>query len=240
MLYVVVLVLGLVAGALSGIVGTGSSIILLPILVYQFGPKAAVPIMAVAALMSNIAKVVAWRRDIDWRAFAAYSIPGVPAAALGARTLLILPSHVVDIALGVFFLVMIPIRRWQHTRSMHLHLWQLAVAGAAIGFVTGIVLSTGPLSVPVFASYGLLKGALLSTEAASSLVLYVTKAVTFAELGALPAAAVLQGLIIGAAVMAGTFVGKAVVERMSIHTFQYVLDAVLVVSGLSFLWEAFR
>ena len=30
-----------------------------------------------------------------------------------------------------------------------------AVAGAAIGFLTGIVLSTGSLSVPVFASYRL-------------------------------------------------------------------------------------
>ena len=37
------LVLGLVAGALSGIIGTGSSIILLPILVFQFVPKQAVP-----------------------------------------------------------------------------------------------------------------------------------------------------------------------------------------------------
>jgi uncharacterized membrane protein YfcA len=100
--YAFVLLVGLAAGALSGIIGTGSSITLLPILVYQFGPKQAVPIMAVAAVMSNIAKVMAWWREVDWRAFAAYTIPGVPAAALGARTLVVLPSHVVDIALGAF------------------------------------------------------------------------------------------------------------------------------------------
>jgi uncharacterized protein len=101
-LFFLVLIVGLCAGALSGIIGTGSTIILLPILVYQFGPKQAVPIMAVAALMSNIGKVMAWWRHIDWRAFAAYSITGVPGAALGARTLLILPSRLVDIALGMF------------------------------------------------------------------------------------------------------------------------------------------
>ena len=40
-------------------------------------------------------------------------------------------------------------------------------------------LSTGPLSVPAFTSYGLVKAAFLSTEAASSLALYVSKVVTF-------------------------------------------------------------
>ena len=238
MTYVLVLTVGLAAGALSGIIGTGSSIILLPVLVYQFGPKHAVPIMAIAALMSNVAKVMAWWREVDWRAFAAYSLPGVPAAALGARTLLVLPSQVVDVALGTFFLAMIPLRRWLHAGSFQIGLWQLALAGAAIGFVTGIVLSTGPLSVPAFMSYGLLKGAFLSTEAASSLALMVSKAVTFQQLGALPLPAILQGLIIGSSVMAGSFAGKLVVQRMSTQAFQHLLDGLLFCSGLSLLWAA--
>ena len=238
MTYVLVLIVGLAAGALSGIICTGSSIMLLPVLVYQFGPKQAVPIMAIAALMSNVAKVAAWWREVNWRAFAAYSLPGVPAAALGAHTLLVLPSQVVDVALGTFFLAMIPMRRWLHARSARIGLWQLALAGAAIGFVTGIVLSTGPLSVPAFTSYGLLKGAFLSTEAASSLALMVSKVVTFQQLGALPLPAILQGLIIGSSVMAGSFAGKFIVQRMSTQTFQHLLDGFLFCSGLSLLWAA--
>ena len=239
MAYTFVLLVGLAAGALSGIVGAGASIMLLPVLVYQFGPKQAVPIMAVAALMSNIAKVLAWWREVDWRAFAAYSTPGVPAAALGARTLLALPPRVVDVALGAFFLAMIPARRWLQARAFRIRLWQLALAGAAIGYLTGIVLSTGPLSVPVFLAYGLLKGAFLSTEAMSSLALMASKVVTFQQLGALPRAALIEGLIIGAAVMAGSFAGKAAVQRMSTHTFQHLLDALLLVSGVSLIWAAF-
>ncbi len=231
--------IGLAAGALSGIIGTGSSIMLLPVLVYQYGPKQAVPIMAIAALMSNLAKVMAWWREVDWRAFLAYSIPGVPAAAIGARTLLILPSHVVDVALGLFFLAMIPARRFLQSRHASINVWQLALAGAAIGFVTGIVLSTGPLSVPAFTSYGLMKGAFLSTEAVSSLALMVSKVTTFQQLGALPWPSILQGLIIGSSVMAGAFIGKIFVQRMSLHTFEYLLDALLFCSGLALLWAAF-
>jgi len=236
--YVLVLALGLAAGSLSGIIGTGASIMLLPVLVFQFGPKQAVPIMAIAALMSNVAKIMAWWREVDWRAFAAYSIAGIPAAALGARTLLVLPSPVVDLALGPFFLLMIPGRRWLNAMNFRIRLWQLALAGAVIGFLTGIVISTGPLSVPAFTSYGLLKGAFLSTEAASSLALMVSKVTTFRQLGALPYSSILQGVIIGASVMAGAFVGKAIVLRMSIGRFQHVLDGLLLCSGLAMLWGA--
>lgn len=236
--YVFILIVALCAGALSGIIGTGSTIILLPILVYRFGPKQAVPIMAITALMANIGKVMAWWREVDWRAFAVYSVTGVPAAALGARTLLALPSRWVDAALGAFFLLMIPARRWLQAHTYRIRLWQLAIAGAVIGFLTGVVISTGPLSVPAFTSYGLVKGAFLSTEAASSLALFISKVATFREFGALPLPSIVQGLIIGAAVMAGAFVGKAVVRRMSVETFQHILDGVLLCSGLSLLWAA--
>jgi uncharacterized membrane protein YfcA len=233
--YIFVLAVGLAAGTLSGIIGTGASIMLLPVLVFQFGPKQAVPIMA---LMSNVAKVLAWWREVDWRAFGAYSIAGVPAAALGARTLLVLPARVVDLALGLFFLVMIPGQRWIKAMNFRLRLWHLALAGAVIGFLTGIVISTGPLSVPAFTSYGLLKEAFLSTEAVSSLALMVSKVTTFRQLGALPFDAILQGLIVGASVMAGAFVGKAAVLRMSVSMFQHVLDGLLLCSGLAMLWAA--
>lgn len=236
--YIFVLTVGLIAGALSGIIGTGASIMLLPILVIQFGPKQAVPIMAIAALMANVGKVLAWWRDIDWKACAAYSIAGVPAAALGARTLLVLPSHVVDVALGLFFLAMVPGRRQLAALRLRLSLWQLAIAGALIGFLTGIVISTGPLSVPAFTSYGLVKGAFLSTEAASSLALMVSKVTTFRQLGALPATSIVKGVIIGASVMAGAFAGKAIVQRMSVGMFQHVLDGLLLCSGLAMLWAA--
>jgi uncharacterized membrane protein YfcA len=188
--------------------------------------------------MSNLAKVMAWRREVDWRAFAAYSAGGIPAAALGARTLLVLPAHVVDVALGAFFLAMIPARRWLKARDFHIRLWQLALAGAAIGFITGIVVSTGPLSVPAFLAYGLTRGAFLSTEAMSSLVLYVAKVSTFRAFGALPLTVMLQGLIAGSSLMVGAFAGKAVVLRMSTDVFEHVLDAMLLVAGCALLWAA--
>ena len=110
--YLLVLVAGLFAGTLGGIVGTGSSLVLMPFLVVMFGPRQAVPIMAVAAITGNLGRVLAWRREIDWRACAAYCATAVPGAMLGARLLLAIPPGVAETALGVFFLALIPARRW--------------------------------------------------------------------------------------------------------------------------------
>jgi uncharacterized membrane protein YfcA len=237
-IYFFILLLGLVSGCLSGIIGTGASIVLLPILVFKFGPQQAVPIMAIASLMGNFGKVWAWRREVDWRAFLAFACTAIPAAAYGSRTLLVLPPHVVEFVLGAFFLVMIPVRRWLHVRNIGIGAWHLAICGAAIGFLSGVVTATGPLMIPAFAAFGLLKGALLSTEAVSSLAILVTKVATFRMLGAMPLDIILKGLLIGSSLMAGTFIGKAVVQRMSSHAFQLLLDGMMLISGLSLIWAA--
>jgi uncharacterized protein len=83
--FLFIFITGLIAGTISGIVGTGSSIMLMPVLIYEYGPRQAVPIMAVAAIMANFSRILAWRRDVDWRACAVYSVTAIPMAALGAR-----------------------------------------------------------------------------------------------------------------------------------------------------------
>ena len=238
MAFLFVLTVGLLAGTISGIVGTGSSIMLMPVLVYEFGPKEAVPIMAVAAVMANLSRILAWWREVDWKACAAYSVTGIPAAAIGARTLLALPSHTVDLAIGLFLIAMVPLRHWLARHDLKANLWHLAVGGAIIGYLTGVVVSTGPLSVPLFLFYGLSKGAFLATEAAASLGLYVSKSVTFERFGALTAEVFVKGLIAGSSLMVGAFVAKRFVLHLKPDVFRLVMEAIMVAAGASMLWNA--
>lgn len=238
--YLLVLLVGILAGTLSGIVGTGSSMMLMPILVVSFGPKLAVPIMAIGAVMGNLGKVFAWWREIDWKACGAYAVTAVPGAVLGVHTLLALPAHFVDIALGVFFIAMVPTRRWLTRHAVKITLWQLALIGGPVGFLTGIVVSTGPLTVPVFTSYGLERGAFLATEAAGSLAVYAGKIAAFRQFGALPPSVVLKGTIVGASLMTGSFFARSLVIRMKPATFRLLVDGLLLTSGASLLWAATR
>ena len=236
--FLLIFTVGLVAGVVSGIVGTGSSLMLMPVLVAVFGPKEAVPIMAVAALMANVSRVAAWWREVDWRACAAYAAPAIPAAALGARTMLVLPPHIVDICIGGFLIAMIPMRRWMMARAIRLRLWHLAVIGLIIGYVTGIVVSTGPITVPVFLAYGLVKGAFLATEAAGSLAIYISKVLTFRAFGALPLDIIAKGVLTGCLLMAGTFIAKPFLVRVDPSFFRTVMDGMMLTAGIAMFWNA--
>lgn len=239
MIWLSVLALGLFAGTLSGIVGFGASIMLMPVLMLAFGPQEAVPIMAIAALLANFSRVLVWWREVDWRANAYYCVTAIPMAALGARTLLVLDPRIVEGFLGGLFLLMIPARRWLVARGMRIQAWHLTVVGAVIGFLSGMVASTGPINTPFFLAYGLVKGAFLATEALGSMAIGITKAIVFQRFDALPLETVGRGLLIGASLMIGSRLAKRFVLRLDADQFRLLMDLLLAGAGLVLLWGAF-
>lgn len=233
------LLLGLVAGTLSGIVGFGASIMLMPVLMFAFGPQEAVPLMAMAALLANFSRVLVWWREVDWKANAYYCATAVPAAALGARTLLLLDPRIVEGILGLLFLGMIPARRWLMRQGWRITAPQLAIVGAVIGYLSGMVASTGPINTPFYLAYGLVKGGFLATEALGSMAIGLTKAFVFRRFDALPLETIGRGLLIGASLMAGSRLAKGFVLRLDPSQFRLLMDALLAFAGLVLFLGAF-
>lgn len=163
----------------------------------------------------------------------AYVLPGMPAAALGAYTLVHLPDGWPEMLLGLFIIALVPLRRLATAKLDSIGLVQVALAGAVVGFLTGIFLSTGPLCVPAFLAYGLVGGAFIATEAAASLLVQASKILSFRELGVLSADGVLKGFIVDITLMLGTFAARPLVGRISDNHFRSMMDAV---TGLSGLW----
>ncbi len=231
MAWLILTLVGLIAGTLAGIVGFGSTTILMPLLVFYFGPKAAVPIMAVAAVFGNLGRILVWWPAIAWRAVAAFSATASITVWAGARTMLAFDPTMLEAFLGVFFIAMIPIRRWIAKSNVQLSLPGLALAGALIGFLTGIVANTGPINTPFFLAHGLLKGAFIGTEAMSSLTMFSSKLLAFWTFGALPLIIIVQGSIIGMTLMAGAWFAKAYVQRMEASAFTNLMDILLLFAG---------
>lgn len=238
MLWVLILGLGLIAGTVGGVVGFGGSTILLPALVFGFGPKDAVPIMGIAGLLGNLARVIVWWREVNWSAACVYSVTGIPAVMLGARTFLALDARLVEALIGVFMLAMIPIRRWFLARNFSIGLAGLALAGAGVGYITGMVASTGPINTPFFLAFGLNKGAYIATEALGSLTVYAAKSAVFQRFGALPWDTFVRGVVVGGAMMIGSWMARRIVERLEVHQFQSLMDGLMLLAGLAMIWGA--
>jgi uncharacterized membrane protein YfcA len=234
----VVCAVGLVAGVLGGVIGFGTTILLMPPLVHFYGPMTAVPVIALVAIVANLARVGLWWRSIDWQLCGVYAATSVPAVVLGANTLVQFNPHVIELVLGSFLLIMIPARRWLRRMQWRPRLRHMALVGAVIGYLTGIVASTGAINTPFFLAYGLVKGAYIGTEAASSLAVFLAKGITFQQLGVIDARAIAQGLLIGGFVFAGSTLSKRIVLHLPEQRFLLLMELVMLVSGLAILWMA--
>ncbi|MEA3146915.1 MAG: uncharacterized protein QOI53_2444, partial [Verrucomicrobiota bacterium] len=73
---------------------------------------------------------------------------------------------------------------------------------------------------------------------ASSLGLYLSKSVTFERFGALTGDIALKGLIAGSSLMFGAFIAKRFVLRLEADVFRLVMDGIMLVAGLTMLWNA--
>jgi uncharacterized protein len=233
--YLLIAIMGVFAGTVGGVIGFGSSIILMPILVWVFGAKQAVPIMAVAALFANGSRVWIWWKAISWPPVFYYCAASIPAAALGARTFVELSPKLIEAVLGIVLILMIPMRRWLAARQWQLKAWHLVFPGLVIGYLSGLMVSTGPINTPFFIAHGLVKGPFIGTEAVASLLTFTSKAMVLRNFELLPIEAITKGVLVGLALTAGAFISKRIVEKIRVEQFKLLMDGVLLFAGLSML-----
>ncbi|MET8538847.1 sulfite exporter TauE/SafE family protein [Streptomyces sp. NPDC005065] len=217
--------------ALSAVAGFGGGVLLLPVFVAVLGTRDAVAVLTVAQLASNGSRVWFNRHEVDRRLVGIFAFGAVPAAAGGALLFATAPLPALTRLIGVFLLVMVAWRRWK-PHAARLDDRAFAAVGAASGFGSALVGSVGPMVAPFFLARGLLKGAYIGTEAASAVVMHLTKLVVFGAAAVLTASNAVIGLALAPASTAGAWTGKKIVDRLPAHVFVIVVEIGLITSGL--------
>ena len=216
---------------LSAVAGFGGGVLLVPVFVAAFGPREAVAILTVTQVASNGSRVALNRTQVDRHLVGLFSVGAVPAAVLGAALLTSSPVSLLTKVMGVFLLAMVV---WRRVRASAVVVGDHAfvAVGAASGFGSALVGSVGPVVAPFFLARGLVRGAYIGTEAASALVMHLTKVVVFGALAVLTWHAALVGLVLAAPAMAGAWVGKVLLDRLPVDIFVVLVEVGLVAAGL--------
>ena len=224
-----------IAALLAAVTGFGGAAVLLPMLVFVFGVREAIPILTVAQLVGNGSRVWFNRRELDWRVVGWFALGGVPMALLGGMLFAHAPLAALTRVLGAFLILIVVIRHMPKLKSFQTPLRGFALIGAASSFLSALLGSVGPLMAPFFLAYGLVKGAYIGTEALSTVVMHVTKLIAYRQSAVLPLHALLSGAALGPIMVAGSFAGKKVVDRLPERVFVLVIDATLLAAGILFL-----
>jgi len=225
----------LVASTLAAVTGFGGAAVLLPVLVFAFGVRDAVPILTVAQLIGNGSRVWFNRRELDYRVVGWFALGGVPLALLGGVLFSRAPLPALTRLLGLFLLFVVAWRRLRPGVRFKPPLRAFSLIGAGASFLSALLGSVGPLMAPFFLAYGLIKGAYIGTEALSTVVMHVTKLVAYRGTAVLPASSIFTGLAVGPIMVAGSWLGKRILDRLPEKVFVLLIEAVMTVAGLLFL-----
>ena len=102
-----------VGGTLAAVAGFGAAAILLPVLVALFGPRDAIPILAVVGLVSNASRVGFNRTEVRWPIVGWFALGGIPAALIGGFLFAAAPIEALTRLIGAFLLASVA---WRHLR----------------------------------------------------------------------------------------------------------------------------
>jgi uncharacterized membrane protein YfcA len=225
----------LLGSTIGGVAGFGAGILLLPVAAWTLGIRAAVPVLTVTMLLGNLARIWWSRHDLHGGITLRFIAGAVPATAIGVMILAGASSDWLGRAIGAFLLAAVPLRRVLTSGRLHVRAAHFPLIGGAVGLLSALVVTTGPVVTPFFQAYGLRRGAFIATEAMCAGAMHVTRGLVFARYRMISGEILIIGLVLGATMFAGAWIGRRMLDRMSDRAFLAVIEVLLVGMGLQML-----
>ena len=233
-------VVALAASTLAGLSGFGTGLVLPVFLVPLVGVANVIPVMAVAMLLNNGSRILAFWQDIQWRQVRRMLVLGLPACVAGAYSYTRLSARWIAVLLGTFLLPSVPLRRLLRRAQLRMSPAAEIAAGASFGFINGGMTGTGVILISVLMSVGLTGSAIVATDAVISVVMGIAKVLLFSSLAALSLELALIGLLVGLFTAPGAFLARALLKRMPAGIHAWLMEAVVVAGAVALLWQAAR
>ena len=168
-------------GVSLGLLGSGGSIITVPVLVYLLGQDEKIAIAGSLFVVGNIAFAGSLQyvraRLIDWRNVLVFGLPGMAGTYLGAMIAAYVPgilqlAFFALVMLLASYMMLLPVTLSDEAHERR-EAWKIAIDGLIVGIVTGLVgVGGGFLIVPALV---LLGGLAIHRAVATSLVIIALK-----------------------------------------------------------------
>jgi uncharacterized membrane protein YfcA len=208
----VLVALGLGAGALTSLAGQGGGLFLLVACSALYGPHAALTMTAPALVIGNLHRAWMYRRSIDRPIAVRMTIGGLPGALAGGLLAGALPESVFGFVLVAVTVLAIAkavgVLRFSVPRAA------LAPAGFGIGAMTGTAGGAGVLLAPVLLSSGLTGAAYVGTSSLVAVVTHLGRMAAYGTVGFFSGPEAGSTVGSAATLALAIFGGNAVVERM--------------------------
>lgn len=236
------IIVGLAAfsAIVGGVAGYGTGALMPLILVPVVGAAPVVPIIAISAMFSNTARVVAFRRFLEPRRAVIALVAALPTCVLGAWLYTLLTGRGAALVIGTTLISTVPLRRILKRRGHQLGEKGFAAGAAGWGVLVGGTTGAGVILLSLLMASGLEGAAVIATDATVSIGMGMIKLAVFGAAGVLTPQVIVIALLIGVVVFPCTFLAKLIVERLPVHVHTAMFDAVVIIGGAVMIYGALR
>ena len=224
-----------VAAIIGGVTGMSTGIIVIPILIFAFGIRLAVPIVTVAMLLNTLSRSIANWDYVDWRVARWYSLGAVPAAALGGVTFAYVPTDLLARGLGLFLLALVVYRHLPIAAGRAMPLRGFLPVGIGQGYFSALFGGAGPFGAHFFMAYGLTKNAFVGTVAVGTFLVSIAKTAVYGSFSLFTMDTFLFAVGIGLVMAVGAYAGAHIVKHVPERLFIHAVEFLMVASGLLLL-----
>ena len=240
--------LGAMAIGISlGLLGSGGSILTVPVLVYLVGQEEKLAIAGSLAVVGFIALAGSlpklWNKQVEWKTLFVFAVPGMLGTYLGA-TLAVWVSGLMQLTLFAFVMLLASWRMLKPVAESTQPVkpvsnWKIAPGGLAVGVITGLVgVGGGFLIVPALVILG---GLSMRSAVGTSLVIIAMQCFT----GFWKYLHVLEqhGLaldwnviwVVTALGVAGSIIGNSISNKVDQHKLKKIFGLFLIVMAIYIL-----
>jgi uncharacterized membrane protein YfcA len=240
--YQLLLVAGvaLFASVLGGVAGYGTGALMPMILVPMVGAEAVVPIIALAGLLTNTGRMIAFLPKVAWRRAVLVLLGAVPPCLVTAYGYTLLTGKGAQLVIGSMLMLTVPLRYGLRRRSVVLGDRGLLFGSVGYGALVGGTVGSGVVLLSLLMAMGMESVAVIATDAMLSIAIGVSRLAVFGLAGVITAKVIAFALLIGCIAFPGAFLAKAFVARLPIHVHAYILDAVVLFGGAVMVIGALR
>jgi uncharacterized membrane protein YfcA len=229
----------LFASVLGGVAGYGTGALMPLVLVPIVGPEPAVPIIALAGVLTNTSRATAFLRSIDRRRALLVLAGAVLPCIFSAYGYTLLTGKGAMLVIGSMLMLTVPLRYLLKRHSVTVGDRGLVLGSAGYGVAVGGTVGAGVILLSLLMAAGLEGSAVIATDAVISVAIGFVRLAVFGVAGVVTAQVIALALLIGLVAFPGAVLAKAFVARLPLHIHTAILDAVVAIGGLVMVYGAF-
>jgi uncharacterized membrane protein YfcA len=226
-----VAVVALVASILGGVAGYGTGALMPLILVPMVGAEQVVPIIALAGMLTNTGRMIAYLSQVAWRRATLVLTGAIPPCLVTAYGYTLLTGKGAQLVIGTMLMLTVPLRYMLRRRSILLSDRGLLLGSVGYGAMVGGTVGSGVVLLSLLMATGMIGAAVIATDAMLSIAIGLSRLVVFGLAGAITAKTFAFALLIGIVAFPGAFLARSFVARLPIHIHSYILDGVVLFGG---------